>query len=242
MGVNALPLRLECTVNGQPGSVAQQDGITMTVFAFDIADDRITHIWAVRNPERLRPWTTGWPATCVASGPAATRGLPPLGELAAGGLSAGRLRHGSSCRAAVVAIMPWTSMLVGTPTAFRAPGLRDSQSRGQAADRQTAEEGLAISLGQRPSLAPTSTHRDPRARGGSRISPGDRVPGGTNRPARSVIRRGVRRRCGCGQPSWPGRARRRPRSAGRPGRAGGTPTAGTPKAMKVGCRSSPRSP
>jgi RNA polymerase sigma factor (sigma-70 family) len=50
---------LERTVNGQPGLVAQQDGITVTVFAFDIADDRITHIWAVRNPEKLRPWTTG---------------------------------------------------------------------------------------------------------------------------------------------------------------------------------------
>jgi RNA polymerase sigma factor (sigma-70 family) len=50
---------LERTVNGQPGLVAQQDGITVTVFAFDIAGDRITHIWAVRNPEKLRAWTSG---------------------------------------------------------------------------------------------------------------------------------------------------------------------------------------
>ena len=49
---------LERTVNGQPGLVAQQDGVTVTVFAFDVADDRIKHIWAVRNPEKLRPWTT----------------------------------------------------------------------------------------------------------------------------------------------------------------------------------------
>jgi RNA polymerase sigma factor (sigma-70 family) len=48
---------LECTVNGQPGLVAQQDGVTVTVLAFEIAGDRITHIWAVRNPEKLRPWT-----------------------------------------------------------------------------------------------------------------------------------------------------------------------------------------
>ncbi len=48
---------LERTVNGQPGLVAQQDGITVSVFAFDIADDRIKHIWVVRNPEKLRPWT-----------------------------------------------------------------------------------------------------------------------------------------------------------------------------------------
>jgi RNA polymerase sigma-70 factor (ECF subfamily) len=48
---------LERTVNGQPGLVAQQDGVTVTVFAFDVAGDRITHIWAVRNPDKLRPWT-----------------------------------------------------------------------------------------------------------------------------------------------------------------------------------------
>ena len=49
---------LERTVNGQPGLVAQQDGVTVTVFAFDVADDKITHIWVVRNPEKLRQWTT----------------------------------------------------------------------------------------------------------------------------------------------------------------------------------------
>jgi len=50
---------LERTVNGQPGLVAQQDDATVTVFAFRIAEDRITHIWAVRNPGKLRPWNTG---------------------------------------------------------------------------------------------------------------------------------------------------------------------------------------
>jgi RNA polymerase sigma factor (sigma-70 family) len=49
---------LERTVNGQPGVVAQQDGVIVTVFAFDGAGDRIKHIWVVRNPEKLRPWTT----------------------------------------------------------------------------------------------------------------------------------------------------------------------------------------
>jgi RNA polymerase sigma-70 factor (ECF subfamily) len=48
---------LERTVNGQPGLVAQQDGVTVTVFAFDVAGDRITRIWVVRNPDKLRPWT-----------------------------------------------------------------------------------------------------------------------------------------------------------------------------------------
>jgi RNA polymerase sigma factor (sigma-70 family) len=48
---------LERTVNGQPGLVSQQDGVTVTVFAFDLAGDQIKHIWAIRNPEKLRPWT-----------------------------------------------------------------------------------------------------------------------------------------------------------------------------------------
>jgi RNA polymerase sigma factor (sigma-70 family) len=49
---------LERTVNGQPGLVAEQDGVTVTVFAFDVADDRIRHIWVIRNPDKLRNWTT----------------------------------------------------------------------------------------------------------------------------------------------------------------------------------------
>ena len=49
---------LERTVNGQPGLVAQQDGVTVTVFAFDITNGQIARIWAVRNPDKLRPWTT----------------------------------------------------------------------------------------------------------------------------------------------------------------------------------------
>ncbi|MER6456075.1 RNA polymerase sigma factor SigJ [Streptomyces sp900105245] len=48
---------LERTVNGRPGLVAQRSGVTMTVAAFDLTGDRITRIWAVRNPEKLRPWT-----------------------------------------------------------------------------------------------------------------------------------------------------------------------------------------
>jgi RNA polymerase sigma factor (sigma-70 family) len=50
---------LERTVNGQPGLVAQIDGVAVTVLAFDIAGDRIKHIWAIRNPEKLQPWTAG---------------------------------------------------------------------------------------------------------------------------------------------------------------------------------------
>ncbi|MFF5109796.1 RNA polymerase sigma factor SigJ [Streptosporangium sp. NPDC000509] len=48
---------LERTVNGRPGLIAQEDGVTVSVYAFEVADDRIKHIWAVRNPDKLRSWT-----------------------------------------------------------------------------------------------------------------------------------------------------------------------------------------
>jgi RNA polymerase sigma-70 factor (ECF subfamily) len=50
---------LERTVNGQPGLVAQADGRTVAVYAFDVAGDRIKQIWTVLNPDKLRPWTAG---------------------------------------------------------------------------------------------------------------------------------------------------------------------------------------
>jgi RNA polymerase sigma-70 factor, ECF subfamily len=49
----------ERTVNGQPGLVVEEDGIAIAVLAFDFAEDRISHIWAVRNPEKLHAWTRG---------------------------------------------------------------------------------------------------------------------------------------------------------------------------------------
>ncbi|GII64777.1 RNA polymerase sigma24 factor [Sphaerisporangium krabiense] len=48
---------LERTVNGRPGLVVQHDGVVTGVMAFDVVGDRVKHIWAVRNPEKLRPWT-----------------------------------------------------------------------------------------------------------------------------------------------------------------------------------------
>ncbi|WP_354637518.1 RNA polymerase sigma factor SigJ [Kitasatospora camelliae] len=53
---------LERTVNGRPGLVAQHGGHTVTVAAFDLSGGRITRIWAIRNPEKLRPWTGSHPA------------------------------------------------------------------------------------------------------------------------------------------------------------------------------------
>ena len=50
---------LERTVNGQPGLIAQRGGTTVTVLAFSIDGDRITRIWAIRNPDKLRAWTPG---------------------------------------------------------------------------------------------------------------------------------------------------------------------------------------
>ena len=49
---------LECTVNGLPGLAARQGGTIVTVLAFETVGDRIRHIWAVRNPEKLRLWRT----------------------------------------------------------------------------------------------------------------------------------------------------------------------------------------
>jgi RNA polymerase sigma-70 factor (ECF subfamily) len=48
---------VERTVNGRPGLVAVYGGATVAVYAFDVVDDRIKHIWGVLNPEKLRPWT-----------------------------------------------------------------------------------------------------------------------------------------------------------------------------------------
>ncbi|HEU5418182.1 MAG TPA: RNA polymerase sigma factor SigJ [Streptosporangiaceae bacterium] len=48
---------LECAVNGQPGLIARENGVTVTVFAFQFSGDKITRIWAVRNPDKLRPWS-----------------------------------------------------------------------------------------------------------------------------------------------------------------------------------------
>ncbi|MEH0549113.1 RNA polymerase sigma factor SigJ [Streptomyces sp. B21-105] len=50
---------LERTVNGRAGLVIEHEGVTVAVYAFDVADDRIARIWAVRNPDKLRPWTAG---------------------------------------------------------------------------------------------------------------------------------------------------------------------------------------
>lgn len=44
------------SVNGVPGLVAQRAGVVMVVASFDVTDGRVTRIWAVRNPEKLRPW------------------------------------------------------------------------------------------------------------------------------------------------------------------------------------------
>lgn len=49
----------ERIVNGRPGLVAERDGRIVTVYAFELAADRIRRIWAVRNPEKLRAWTDG---------------------------------------------------------------------------------------------------------------------------------------------------------------------------------------
>ncbi|WP_431961612.1 RNA polymerase sigma factor SigJ [Actinacidiphila sp. bgisy160] len=48
---------LERKVNGRPGLVARHAGTTVTVAAFGITGGRVSRIWAIRNPDKLRPWT-----------------------------------------------------------------------------------------------------------------------------------------------------------------------------------------
>ncbi|NKX87152.1 RNA polymerase sigma factor SigJ [Nocardia coubleae] len=47
---------VERMVNGQLGLVAEADGKVISVYSFDIVDDRISRIWVMRNPEKLRAW------------------------------------------------------------------------------------------------------------------------------------------------------------------------------------------
>lgn len=46
----------EGLVNGRPGLLVREEARIQGVYAFDVAGGRITRIWVVRNPEKLRPW------------------------------------------------------------------------------------------------------------------------------------------------------------------------------------------
>jgi RNA polymerase sigma-70 factor (ECF subfamily) len=39
-----------------PGLVALRAGAVVTVAAFEVRDGRVSRIWVVRNPEKLRCW------------------------------------------------------------------------------------------------------------------------------------------------------------------------------------------
>lgn len=49
---------VERTVNGQLGLVAMNGDELLAVYAFDVAGPRIRRIWAIRNPDKLRAWTS----------------------------------------------------------------------------------------------------------------------------------------------------------------------------------------
>jgi hypothetical protein len=46
----------ETLVNGQPGLVGMVKGAIVAAVAFGVANNRISHIWVVRNPEKLASW------------------------------------------------------------------------------------------------------------------------------------------------------------------------------------------
>ncbi|GGP13507.1 hypothetical protein GCM10012278_65550 [Nonomuraea glycinis] len=59
-----LLIRCDATSEGTlPGvddvASERQLGATVSVLAFEVAGDRIKRIWAVRNPDKLRPCTAG---------------------------------------------------------------------------------------------------------------------------------------------------------------------------------------
>ncbi|MER7695779.1 RNA polymerase sigma factor SigJ [Streptomyces sp. NPDC096095] len=49
---------LERSVNGAPGLVGRRDGVVVTVASFDFVEGRVSRIWVVRNPEKLRTWAS----------------------------------------------------------------------------------------------------------------------------------------------------------------------------------------
>jgi len=58
-GDDSMPVRPQQLTDESLTALGDASGVTVTVFAFHVAGDRITRIWVVRNPEKLRPWTTG---------------------------------------------------------------------------------------------------------------------------------------------------------------------------------------
>ncbi|MFI2641788.1 hypothetical protein ACH5A8_12285, partial [Streptomyces sp. NPDC018610] len=44
---------------GGGGGGPRRAGVVVTVASFDVADGRVSRVWAVRNPEKLRPWVRG---------------------------------------------------------------------------------------------------------------------------------------------------------------------------------------
>ena len=58
-----------CTVNGQPGLVAQLGGVTVTVYAFDVAGDRIKQHLGSTQPREASDLDDGLTPVSVPSGP-----------------------------------------------------------------------------------------------------------------------------------------------------------------------------
>jgi hypothetical protein len=87
---------LERTVNGQLGLVGQQDGVTVTVFAFDVAgdpdhvhlgstqprtapalDDRLTRVFCTHGSRRQSRWGVSASGSCNRTGSRTRRTVSP---------------------------------------------------------------------------------------------------------------------------------------------------------------------
>ena len=48
----------EHNVNGQPGLVLRQEGEVVGIICVDVVGDRISDVWVVLNPDKLRHWNS----------------------------------------------------------------------------------------------------------------------------------------------------------------------------------------
>jgi len=99
---------LECTVNGQPGLVAQDNGETVTVFAFNVTAGRIKHLGSTQPRKAPSVERVGDGATDVTP-------VWPNGEVPASSGAPHRWRRpGSGC--------PSSAGRASTQSARRRPG------------------------------------------------------------------------------------------------------------------------
>ncbi|MBO0838267.1 MAG: hypothetical protein J2P28_22495 [Actinobacteria bacterium] len=75
----------ESTVNGQPGLVARQDGVTVTALALDVAGGRVIRVWTVTHHRPPAAPPSGTPLIAAGRTPGSERGYSGSTPAPAGG-------------------------------------------------------------------------------------------------------------------------------------------------------------